>query len=29
VAEFDVDLAGSRKSGEPVLSLRRLGSLAR
>ncbi len=28
VAEFDVDLAESRKSGEPFLRLRRLGSLA-
>ena len=27
VAEFEVDLAASRTSGEPVLSLRRLGSL--
>ena len=27
VAEFEVDLAESRKSGEPVLRLRRLGSL--
>lgn len=28
VAEFEVDLAASRESGEPVLVLRRLGSLA-
>ncbi|HEY0790288.1 MAG TPA: DUF3516 domain-containing protein, partial [Chthoniobacterales bacterium] len=28
VAEFDVDLAASREAGEPVLRLRRLGSLA-
>ncbi len=28
VAEFDVDLAASKKTGEPVLSLRRVGSLA-
>jgi len=27
VAEFDVDLAESRKSGEPFLRLRRIGSL--
>jgi len=27
VAEFDVDLPASRTSGEPVLSLRRLGPL--
>jgi superfamily II RNA helicase len=27
VAEFEVDLAESRKSGEPVLTLRRIGSL--
>ncbi len=28
VAEFDVDLNESRKTGEPVLNLRRIGSLA-
>ena len=28
VAEFEVDLAASKKSGAPVLSLRRIGSLA-
>ena len=28
VAEFDVDLAESRKLGEPFLRLRRIGSLA-
>ena len=27
VAEFEVDLAASRKAQEPVLRLRRLGSL--
>ena len=27
VAEFEVDLAASRKSGKPFLRLRRLGSL--
>jgi Domain of unknown function (DUF3516) len=29
VAEFEVDLAESRKSGEPFLRLRRIGSLTR
>jgi hypothetical protein len=28
VAEFEVDLVESRKLGEPVLKLRRLGSLS-
>ena len=28
VAEFGVELAESRKSGEPVMGLRRLGRLA-
>jgi hypothetical protein len=28
VAEFEVDLAGSREAAEPVLRLVRLGSLA-
>jgi hypothetical protein len=28
VAEFEVDLAEARKAGEPVLRLRRIGSLA-
>ena len=27
VAEFEVDLTASRTSGEPVLKLRRIGSL--
>ena len=27
VAEFEVDLAQARESGEPVLRLRRIGSL--
>ena len=27
VAEFEVDLGESRKTGEPILKLRRLGSL--
>ena len=27
VAEFEVDLAASRESGDPVLALRRLGTL--
>jgi hypothetical protein len=28
VAEFEVDLAASREKGDPVIALRRLGSLA-
>ncbi len=28
VAEFEVDLADSRKAGEPTLRLRRVGTLA-
>jgi hypothetical protein len=27
VAEFEVDLASSRKAGEPVMRLRRIGNL--